>query len=316
MTEIRQEAIIARKKGRYLSDPFFKDLERGILAPLLKHLQLDNSLCFQIRKDYINIYYRGGNLLKVSDNKNGTYGAFFCSEYFEGRKISLPPHTLSSEKEMAKWLALFPTLKHTMDVYFTSSPNLEREAQQMLVRENNIGKGARSTDYFICDIEYADSGARYDMIAIKWPSTSASRKNTRCASLAFIELKYLDQALTGKCGLQDHLKGINAFLAEPDNVLDIKCEMLKVFNKLREYKFIEAKKDLEDFKETSKPEYIFILANHDPASEKLRRELKDIPSFFENFDLKFAVSNFMGYGLYEQNMLTKDEFLRKFEGHI
>lgn len=315
MTE-NQTKNMTQQRGRYLLETFFKDLETGFLAPILHEVQSDNSLCFQIRENYINIYYRGGNLLKVSDNRNGTYTAYFCEEYFKNQAVvPLPKPTLSSKADAIGWIALFPVLKHTMDIYFTVNSNLEREAQQLLVRENNIGKGAGSTDYFICDIEYAESGARYDMIAVKWRSTSAHRKNTNSAGLAFIEMKYSDQALTGKCGLQDHLKDINAFLSQPAKIEQIKQEMLRVFNKLKEYGFIDIKKCLTGFDPEEKPEYIFVLANHDPASQKLLAEINGISSF-ENFDLKFAASNFMGYGLYEQNMFSKAEFLKRFEGHI
>jgi len=39
------------------------DLSEGVLA--------DRSLCLEIRENYINIYYRGGNLLKLSTGPGG-----------------------------------------------------------------------------------------------------------------------------------------------------------------------------------------------------------------------------------------------------
>jgi hypothetical protein len=61
-----------------------------------------------------------------------------------------------------------------------------------------------------------------------------------------------------------------------------------------------------------KPEVIFILANHNPHSTKLKTILDD-PEITpygnsDHFDLKFYVANFAGYGLRANCMHTLDEF--------
>ena len=56
---------------RGLSTTFLNDLRVGCLAPLLERVKRDDTLHLAIRNQYINIYYRGGNLLKVSRNPNG-----------------------------------------------------------------------------------------------------------------------------------------------------------------------------------------------------------------------------------------------------
>lgn len=51
---------------RALSTTFMNDLKsNGILHPLLERVKQDHTLMLSIRKDYINIYYRGGSILKV-----------------------------------------------------------------------------------------------------------------------------------------------------------------------------------------------------------------------------------------------------------
>jgi hypothetical protein len=62
-----------------------------------------------------------------------------------------------------------------------------------------------------------------------------------------------------------------------------------------------------------KPEVIFILANHNPRSTKLRSILGDpkIIAYGEQnqlFDLRFFVSKFSGYGLHSDCMLTLAQF--------
>jgi len=64
-----------------------------------------------------------------------------------------------------------------MDFYFGCHRKEEREAQQLILRENNFGRVSRATDYYICDIEYAAAGSRFDMVAVHCPSTSTERKS-------------------------------------------------------------------------------------------------------------------------------------------
>ena len=46
---------------RRLSDHFIADLKVEILKALLDRVKADPTLCLEIRDEYINIYYRGGN---------------------------------------------------------------------------------------------------------------------------------------------------------------------------------------------------------------------------------------------------------------
>ena len=61
-----------------------------------------------------------------------------------------------------------------------------------------------------------------------------------------------------------------------------------------------------------KPEVIFILANHNPRSSKLKKIL-DAPEFdaygkSKRFDLRFFVSTFSGYGMHSNCMLDLFQF--------
>ena len=60
-------------RKRQLSQTFMDDLLNGCLNPLLKEVQEDDTLCLELRGNFdepnqkdeaINIYYRGGSLLK------------------------------------------------------------------------------------------------------------------------------------------------------------------------------------------------------------------------------------------------------------
>jgi hypothetical protein len=283
---------------------------------VLNLVQRDSTLCLEIRKNYGNIYYRGGNILKIEE-KGDSFNASFDRKYLVEYSTRVPkelPTLLAASDDVKKWIDVMPFLKHEMDLWFGKHPKNEREFQQLMLQENNFGKLAKSTDYFICDIEYANLNGRFDLIAVHWPSSPVSRKNNKSLGLAFIEMKYLDNALTGNAGLKKHIEDINSFLGERDNLSNIKDEMKKVFNQKLELGLINNQKPIESFSD-DKPEYILALVNHDPASSILKAELQTLPPC-PNVELKFAASSFMGYGLYDQGIYTLDAFLKRFGNQI
>gem|GEM_PF-5240823 len=55
------------------------------------------------------------------------------------------------------------------------------------------------------------------------------------------------------------------------------------------------------------PQLIFAIANYNQKSTKLSAEL-DRMVLPDNLDVKFSVSSFMGYGLYDEGMKSLKEF--------
>jgi hypothetical protein len=287
----------------------------GLLGQILDLVKLDSTLCLEIRENYINIYYRGGNIIRIGED-GGVFKASFDRKYLNENSTKVPGliETLNNVDDVEVWLNTIPFLKHEMDLWFGYHSKDEREFQQLMLRENNFGNSAKGTDYFICDIEYANHTGRFDLVAVKWPSTSVHRKNNKDLRLAFVEMKYLDNALTGNAGLCKHIEDINTFLAKDDNLENIKEEMKLIFNQKLELGLINNQKPIESFS-NEKPEFILALINHDPASSILRNELNKLPDC-PNAEIKIATSNFMGHGLYSQGIYSIDEFLNKFEGNI
>ena len=300
---------------RSLSLKFVYELKTGLLASILCIAKHDSTLCVEIRENYINIYYRGGNIIRIEENQ-GLFKASFDRKYLDENLTNVPdlPGILNNEENVEAWFNAIPFLKHEMDLWFGCHPKNEREFQQLMLRENNFGNSAKGTDYFICDIEYANHTGRFDLIAAKWPSSSIHRKNNRNLRLAFIEMKYLDNALTGSAGLCKHIDDINTFLSSSENLENIKEEMKSIFNQKLDLGLINNQKSIESFSD-DKPEFILALINHDPDSSILRNELERL-SDCSNAEIKVATSNFMGYGLYSQSIYSLDEFLNKFEGNI
>ncbi|WP_148265268.1 hypothetical protein [Desulfosporosinus orientis] len=310
-----------KEKHRIISDRFIDALTSETdlgLSRILSLVKTDTTLCLEIRRNYINIYYRGGNIMKISEDKDLFFASFDSKYITKGLMKELPPAVLSTFNDVSEWIWAIPFLKHEMDLWFGKNHKNEREFQQLMVRENNFKGSAKGTDYFICDIEYANSEGRFDLVAAYWPSSGAERKNNRNIGLSFIEMKYMDGALTGKAGIRNHIQDMRNYLDPAyDNLSKLKDEMKEVFNIKQKLGLIDNQKHIEKFND-QKPEYIFVFANHDPDSQILYDELQKVKAITDElpFDLKIATSNFMGYGLYRQNIYELNDFLNLFSKQI
>jgi len=304
---------------RALSDTFMFDLqdENGKLFPLLTHVRMDDSLMLAIRDNYINIYYRGGNIVRISEQASGYYTAFFDKNYNKTNLV-LPglPLSINNQTDTTQWVQSFGSLKNVMDGFFTLRRKPEREFQQLIARENNNSSISNESEYFITDIEInqAELGARFDIAGVRWRANE--RKDGRKCRLALMEMKYADTALGGKSGLIKHLEDINAFFSNRESHIGLCKTIESQFNQLDElgllhYKHNKSKTGVQLDRE-DKPEVIFILANHNPRSTKLSAYIND-PAMdgFANsshFDLRFFVASFAGYGLHADCMVPLNRF--------
>ena len=299
---------------RGLSPDFLAALQTGVLSPFLHRVHADRSLCLEIREDYINVYYRGGSLLKIS-RSGSRYDAFFDENYLlAGQSLALPRPSLLSSSDVTAWLDILARLKDAMDLFFGRHPKEEREIQQMLLRDNNFGSLARSTDYYICDIEYANSHGRFDIVGVHWPSTPVSRKRNAGHRLVLGEVKQGDMALDGSSGLHSHITDMNNHLEDPGTVEAIKTEMVTVFNQKRALGLIDCGKDLVPFSD-ERPLLVLMLVNHDPDKSRLRQLLRELPES-PHAELRVATSSLLGYGLYDPGVMTIDDALARFGDRI
>ncbi|PKM85868.1 MAG: hypothetical protein CVU87_14175, partial [Firmicutes bacterium HGW-Firmicutes-12] len=223
-----------------------------------------------------------------------------------------------SAKTVLEYIDIIPLIKAEMDLYFYEHPKLEREIQQHILRENNRTSLAGDTDYYIADIEYANmqNGSRFDMLAVKWRSTSPSRKNSSGLALSFIEVKYGDNALMGVAGLKKHFEDMESFLASHPASY-ICAETQKMFNQKVELGIINGLSESTkiSIEHDRKTEFILLIANHKPASSVFIRELDIIMKtdiykrLCEMTDIRIASSSLMGYGLYEKTMLSPEDYI-------
>ncbi len=290
-----------------------------LLSPVLERVKQDHTLMLAIRKNYINIYYRGGNLLRVAFNGENSYTAFFDPNYSINGKVELDlPSQIQSIDDAKGWVRSFSHLKEIMDMYFAGKSKSEREFQQLVARENNFSTISNESEYFFSDIEFADSelGARFDLLAIRW--LASQRKNGANCRAAFVEMKYGDGALGGTSGLVKHLDDITNLVSNEESYPHVLQTMESQFNQLDQLGLMSfnraaCMKKIKIDRE-QKPEVIILLANHNPRSTKLSSILNDeqIEKYAEstNFDLKFFVASFSGYAFHADCMKPLSEFRR------
>lgn len=301
---------------RGLSKQFETDLISGKLKRLLSFVLNDNSLDMEIRENYINIYYRGGNSLKVS-----VTGREYIFD-FDYNYLTIDS-TLKIEIEKSltdkNWLHYFAFTKQVMDLYFTSHRKEEREYQQLVVRENNYSSIANGTDYFIIDIEYDNhKNAIFDIVAVEWISESSKRKLLKSykPKIVVFEMKYGDGALSGKAGMVKHLDDFKSFILNPLTIQNFKREMLEVFKQKRRLGLIPCLSESSNKNEVigfdEEINFSFLLANHDPASIKLKQQIESSSDFFASF----IIANFSGYGLYKNNIISATNLLKKFPDQV
>jgi hypothetical protein len=317
---------------RALSATFMKDLlaDDGVLHPLLERIKQDDTLMLAIREDYINIYYRGGNILKVEEAKKKNVAPYYKSSFeksyneSEVAKLELP-NKISTKNDAIAWVDAFQELKRIMDCYFLKHNNLEREFQQLVARENNFLIKSSEREYYVTDFEYSDhrrAKGRFDMLALHRLDSPKEGKMADVFRPVLIEMKYGDNALNGKSGLIKHLEDIDSFIAEKSRYQTLVKTLESQYNQLDELGLVRfdknAPKNWKNITVSSdeKPEVILILANHNPSHEDLGKILNnsenkpkfDVWAKSSNFDLRFHVSSFSGYALYAKCMVTLEEF--------
>ena len=296
---------------RQFTSTLFNELKTGSLKPLLEYVKSDDTLDLEFRGNYFTIYYRGGHLLNVKENPDGTYSW----EGIDKKYLSTGENRYEQKHTDVKCFDEYiPEAKHVIDRYIVLGPKNhlgEKEIQQLVVKENNYSPNSQDTDFFIVDMEYEEAGSngRFDLIALRWDSTGAARKKD-VVSLAVIEVKQGYNSVRTSAsspGLNSHINDFNTFIAKKsaDDKLNEFCEdMAMIFKQKCELGLILANEKIKNIKQDfqlsveGNIDFICLLANYKEASENLRNELREMDS------CKFIRSHYMGYGLYANEIFT------------
>ena len=199
----------------------------GKLGGLIEMVKKDDELVLQIREDYFNVYYKGGNMLKVSSENSFQfdYNYYKCEIDFDtqeqrNKRIDKRRGVLESLKKTRDYKTFIAEMKKLMDEYWIWLYNEkhrslhEKDTQHALCISNT-----ESTDYTIIDLEFQVSTRKdciyhYEPSSIpRHPGVDVYEKSPRFDIIAVrnidhrlcvIELKNGLDALTGKSGIGDH----------------------------------------------------------------------------------------------------------------
>lgn len=115
--------------ARSISELFMnRFMDKNDLYPVLEYVKADNSLDLEMRGNYVSIYYRGGSVLRIFEDK-GHYGSI-DPRYMPGAQA--PQFSLENIH------AYLTEAKHIVDIYTTNVKNHlgEKDIQQMIIKEN------------------------------------------------------------------------------------------------------------------------------------------------------------------------------------
>lgn len=269
---------------RKLSDSFIKRLN-GELKPLLDYVIKDKDLDLQIRGNYINVYYEGGNILKINPRSFDFDKFYFYTDCNEERKTHLlekankgnanAKHIIDNLVKQRDGLMKnlsFPLNHSKVEYYFSQAKavmkkwgkNLndilkishkEKQEQQQIAIANR-----KDTDYFVLDLEYAVSRAysfsylgdsnkkvpRFDIIAI------------HKGQLVVIELKKGMGAIKGISGINPHIECFKGTIGRDKDGTFTK-EMKDLLKQKQNIGILDKSLEIKDIK----PKFVFAFADKD-----------------------------------------------------
>jgi hypothetical protein len=221
-----------RKNPRMLEKQMMDELKPGgDLHPILVAVAEDHQLRLEIRDHRFNVYYRGGNLMRVDGSKSPCV-LDFDEKYFSGGETKLPPlpKQLLGIENAKTWVEAFPILRAGMDKWMGKRLKKylksERDHCQEIATVNSGMSGPPPGDYLVLDLEYEYGRRRFDMIAAKRRRTEDDATGWVEPDLVFIEVKSAPSACSGKSGLRDHALDYQHIIAKWDrpHAKDIKQE--------------------------------------------------------------------------------------------
>lgn len=294
-------------KGRGIhNQKFYKSLTEGKLNKMIELIRNDEDLDVQIRNNYLNIYYKGGNIARVKSENSVEFDKFYfyLNSENESKKniekdkkicedLKLERNLLLKKFKEEKYLDYFSEAKKVMDKYNDSVEKIknERMEQHKLTIENKYNK----SDYTIIDLEYEVS-IKSEFPCTHIPDGKDKPKKPRFDIIAVnnsgkvcvIEFKKGKGALLGTSGLKEHwdcyqqsIGGkTQPFMEEMKNLLEQKQKLYLI--------------DKEVIIIDPEPKFMFAYSYDDKSTDLeqdkvFNMELKNIDTIIEVLKLKKGI---------------------------
>lgn len=236
---------------RHIDSRFINDLLHGKLQYFLNEVKNKRTiLSLEVRNGYVNIYYKGGNLLKITQKKNGYsfhFDAKYCKHKDNNNNFGLLNNLRSDDID--SYRSYFKLMMQEMDQWFEEHPKPERDYQHRLLVHNPE----------IIDIEYQIGRCmRLDMLCF------ADGK------LFIVENKYGTGAIGGNAGIAKHYFDICQVLSDSqllDEMLNSVCQISQAKKMLGLTDMVIERTDIQSI------EILFLLANYNPKSQSFAKEI-------------------------------------------
>lgn len=281
--------------SRGLNESLLELFKNGHLNTLIQCVRADKDLDFQIRENYINIYYKGHSLVKLSENLK-IESAFI--------KNTQAPLYLNNEEDTKKFIATMPVIKEEIRSWRVENnkENLEGEYEQLLIRANNLEEKTAS-EYYMIDRQYQTEKEmgmnRFDLTGFYW--NNKSPRSNKVVPLSFIEVKFglnndiqnLHEQLER---YYNYVKNHTNELVEEYQVIFAQKLKLNLMNqnedKLRALSEVKFSNNIDDFR------FVIVLVDYNPRGKLVERAkigLKKL-SFADQIRIYYT-----GFALWEQN---------------
>jgi len=272
--------VLFRSYVRGIDDNFVSDLNSSILNNFLC-LCKKNDYSLEIRKDYVNVYYKGGNAIKITQLIKG-YSFYFDLKYC----LSLSSTNISNKAILSNlnnhsvnhyWTNI-KLISDEMDAWFKVNPNPERDFQHTLTKNTHSNFQIIDIEYAIRDMNIRNRNIingtkvkelfRLDMLA--------SYEQDGQQKLIIVENKYGDN-LGGSSGVKQHLDDINFIL----NNAVLKTQLISSVNSILDNKqSLGLINNINRFDSNSTIEVLFILANYSKGINVIQNIANNVKSNF------------------------------------
>jgi hypothetical protein len=175
---------------RGLSPEFLTALRSGFLAELTGAAKEDSDLDLEIRENYINLYYKGNSLLKLSEASGQRYRVEVNQKFLTGIQA---PAQLVDEDTTTQFVENIPLIKR--NIQRCGQHSIELEYEQLFIRANNFERRVNA-EYFVLDRQYVIGAEKFDLMGFCWPRSGRARGQE--VGMCLMELKYsLNTDITG-----------------------------------------------------------------------------------------------------------------------
>lgn len=319
--------------ARKLTQKFFAWLQKPVGSQILSTIAQYRCLSLAMDGTSLRVYFQGCKILSIKHNK---ISDLCCLTPLSNQYIKTSEPVLESiinsgitQDNLQNYLDLAIGLISRRD-----NKRQEERIRQEIATVNNCSREANDTDFFVVDQEYGvtveGKTSKFDLVTVKWLSEPEQRKNFKKSNIEIVifELKLGKGAVGGtinatseSADLKSHIRDFSNFQKDSVQLSKFKEDIITMFvqqacltgffnSKINGLKHVkELKTDDKTIKllaENVPVKFGFIIADYKQKSTTLTEQI----SQFHN-DFVFATSSFMGYGLYENCILNREQLIEK-----